>query len=367
MSAPPRITWWRVDFGEAAAEAAAEAVRNRHMTMGPLTGEFERRMADLLNVPRVVATASGTAALQLTLLEAGLKPGDEVIVPGRSWIATAHAPFLAGAKIVFVDVEAGRPVMDIDAFEAALTPRTKAVIPVHLNGWAVDMPRLRDLAARHGLIVIEDACQALFSASPEGGWLGCHSRAGCFSMSIGKMLSSGQGGFAVAADPEIARRLSVMRTQGASNITLARWEMPGGNFRFWDLPAAVALTQLDLLAEKADGVRRVYRFYEKALRDNPVITVIPRDLESGELPLYVDCFCPQRARLLHFFNQHGIQARPYYENMNQAAHFGEETVLPNSARYAREGLVLPCGPDRREEELEQVVKIINRFAAEIAL
>lgn len=364
-SSTPAIPWWRVDFGEEAARAAYAAVMGRRMTMGPLTLDFEDRVAALLDVPHVVATASGTAALSLTLLEAGIGPGDEVIVPARSWIATAHAPYLAGARPVFVDIEPGRPVMDMAAMEKALSPRTRAIIPVHLNGYACDLPRLRLLTAGRDIAIIEDACQAFLSASPEGGWLGTHSRTGCFSLSIGKMISSGQGGFVVTQDPKIARRLSIMRTQGASNITLARWEMPGGNFRFWDLPAAVALSQLDLIEEKTAGVRRVYKFYREALKSHPALSVAERDPDSGELPLYVDCFCPERPRVLAHLSAHGIQARPYYENLSSAPHFlGTRGHFPNADRYARDGLILPCGPDRTAEELELVVDVLNRFSLE---
>ena len=357
------IPWWRVDFLEEEARAASEAILNRRMTMGPLTQEFEGQVAKLLDVPHVVATNSGSSALILALLEAGIGPGDEVIVPNRSWISTANSPRLLGAELVFVDVEPDRPVLDIGAVEAALTERTRAVIPVHLNGWPCDLPRLRALARERGLVIIEDACQALLSASPEGGWLGCHARAGCFSLAIGKMLSSGQGGFIVTHDQKIARRLSIMRTQGAGDVTMARWELAGGNFRFWDLPAAVALTQLSRVEEKMKQVRDVYLFYEKRLAAHPDIELVRRDLSTGQLPLYVDCFCSQRSRLLQFLLDHGIQARPYYQNMSQAPQFSPRpgTGYPHSDRYAQDGLILPCGPDRTLEELEYAAGVLSRF------
>ena len=357
------MPWWRVDFGEAAARAAFDAVEGRFMTLGPITRQFEERMAYLLGVPHVIATSSGTAALTLALLEAGIGPGDEVIVPDRTWIATAHAVLLLGATPVFADVEADRPVLDVEAFKAAAGPRTRAVLPVHLNGRAVDMPALRREAEQRGILVIEDACQALFSRSQEGGYLGCHSRCGCFSLSIGKAISSGQGGFVTTHDGEIARRLVMARTHGTSDITMAHWEMPGGNFRMWDLPAAIALTQLDLLEKRTADLHRVYQRYQQALRRFAFLELLPVRTELGELPLYVECMSRERARIVEHLAAAGIQARPYYANLDTAPQFSRRAGVSyaRSQKYADECFVLPCGPDRGDDEIDRVIEVLSTF------
>jgi len=357
------MPWWRVDFGDEAVKAAHDAVAQRRMTMGPLTKAFEERVAKLLGVPYVVATASGTAALSLALIEAGIKSGDEVIVPNRTWIATAHAAYLLGANVVLVDVEPDRPIMDIKAFEAAITPRTKAVIPVHLNGRAADMQEINMIAQEHGIAVIEDACQALFSKNAKGEFLGCDSRAGCFSLSIGKAISSGQGGFVVTRDVEVARRLTMARTHGTSDITMAHWEMPGGNFRFWDLPAAVALTQLDRWDARNADIMRVYERYKKGLAGIAEITLLENDVDKGELPLYVECLSPRRDELVAYLAEQGIQARPYYANISDAPHFSDTNkgAYPNSDIYAKQCYVLPCGPDRTDAEIDRVLKALRTF------
>lgn len=357
------MPWWRVDFGPEAAQAAFDAVAQRRMTLGPLTKEFEERIAALLGVPHVVATASGTAALTLALIEAGIKPGDEVIVPNRTWIATAHAAFLLGARVVPVEVEPTRPIMDATAFAAAITPRTKAVVPVHLNGRAAAMQSINAIADEQKIVVIEDACQALFSKNAQGQFLGCDSRSGCFSLSIGKAISSGQGGFVTTRDPEVARRLVMARTHGTSDVTLAHWQMPGGNFRFWDLPAAVALTQLDCWEERRRNVMRVYDHYKRGLDGIKGVTLLENAVDKGELPLYVECLSPRRNELVaHLFSQ-GIQARPYYANISDAPHFagGNRGPYPHSSLYAEQCFVLPCGPDRTDAEIARVLAEVRSF------
>lgn len=354
--------WWSVDFGEVAAKAAYEAVVNRKMTMGSLTQEFEQRVGAILGVKHVVATSSGTAALTLALLEAGVGPGDEVIVPCRTWISTAHAPLLLGAKVVFADVEKDRPSIDPESVAKKITPRTRAIIPVHLNGRCAQLEALHDLARGKNIVIIEDACQALFSKNGKGEFLGTHSQAGCFSLSIGKAISSGQGGFVVTNDDDIAKRLVMARTHGTGDVTMAEWVMAGGNFRYWDLPAAVGLSQLDRWQERCEQVRRVYARYREGLAKIKGIRLLPVDMEAGELPLYVECLTPRRKELVAYLASQGIQARPYYANLNTAPQFDNaQELYPNSDIFAEQCLVLPCGPDRTAEEIDRVLGALGQF------
>ena len=357
------MPWWKVEFGEGAAQAAYDAVKGRKMTMGSLTKQFEEQIADLLGVPFVISTCSGTAALSLALIEAGVGPGDEVIVPNRTWIATANAPHLLGAKVVFVDVEPTRPSIDVEAFEKAITPNTKAVLPVHLNGRTADIDAITAIADKHGIVVIEDSCQALFSKNRKGGFLGCDSRAGCFSLSIGKAISSGQGGFVVTRSAGVAKRLRMARTQGTCDVTMADWLMPGGNFRFWDLPAAVALNQLTRWTERCASVVAVYNRYKNALTGVGDLVLVECDVDAGELPLYVEYLSVKRGLLIEYLAGLGIQARPYYANLNTAPQFiaNNTSVFPNSDVYASNCFVLPCGPDRTEGEIDRVVDAVKQF------
>ena len=368
------IPWWYVNVGPAAAQAAYEAVGSGKLTMGGICRSFEERIASILDVPHVVSTSSGTAALTLALLEAGVGPGTEVIIPDQTWIATGHAPMLLGADVVLADVEKDKRVLDPQAFARAITPRTRAVIPVHLNGKAADMPAIRALAASHDIVVIEDAAQAFTSRSSEG-WLGTNSHCGCFSLSVGKFVTSGQGGYVVTCDDERARRLRLARIHGTTDIYAPNWEIKGGNFRFWDLPAAIALTQLDMMESKRGSLKELYLHYRSELKNLERLRVVEFDLEAGELPLYVECMSEERDSLISFLSLKGIQCRTQYAPLHNVPHFvptvggfgamteksAFEERYPNSLHFGRECFVLPCGPDRQAWEIETTIKAIREW------
>jgi len=358
-----KISWWNVNIRPEAEEAVARAVRNRNLSMGKLVADFENRLSDILGVPHVIAVTSGTSALMLALLEAGISPGDEVIVPDWTWIATAHAAHLLGATVVLVDVESGRPLMDPEAFEQAITPRTKAVVPVHLNGRACQMPRIREIAERHGIIVIEDACQALLAASPEGGYLGTHSHAGCFSLSVAKLITSGQGGFIITHENEVANRLRLMRTHGTSDILHPSWLMVGGNFRFTDLQAAIALAQLDYHQELCDCILKCYNKYATCLPiSHKKLNFLTSNIKNGELPLYVECMAEDRKAFMQLLAEHNIETRPMYPELRLAPQFSHnaDRHFPHARKYAERGVFLPCGPHQSEEDIDTVISVITR-------
>lgn len=356
------IPWWNVDLGDEAAEAVAKAVRDRNISMGKIAAQFEDRVAELLGVPHVVAVGNGTSALVVALLEAGVGPGDEVIIPDVTWIATAHAAAILGAKPVLADVGADRPILEPENFAAAITPRTKAVVPVHLNGRACDMPALLETAARHGIAVIEDAAQALLSRNSDGAYLGTLGRAGCFSLSMGKLVTAGQGGFVVTRDALVAERLRRIRVHGVDSVMAPEWRMVGGNFRFTDLHAAIALTQLDKVEQRIAGVRRTYAFYADALRDSERFALYrPVDL-NREIPLYVEARTGNPVDLENFLNARGIQARAMYPPLHGAPQFAPQAGLfVNANKFSSTSIWLPCGPDRGDGELFAITTAIREW------
>ena len=235
-----RIGWWRTSFGEAEINRLRVSVLNKNISQGPVTEEFEADIARYLNVPYVVATTSGSAAIYLALTSLGLKQGDEVIIPDRTWIATAHAVMLAGATPVLCDVRSDVPVFDLEDVERKITAKTKILLPVHLNGRSTDMSALKNIAQKHDLFVVEDACQALFSKSPQG-YLGTTSDAGCFSLGTTKLIATGQGGFVVTHDKTRYERLKLLRNHGVSNYYADKWNCFGFNFKFTDLLASFGI------------------------------------------------------------------------------------------------------------------------------
>ena len=356
----PLIPYWRTTFNNGESAAVARAIFEEHVSQGPIVVEFERQLAAYLGVPYVVATTSGSMALLMSLLAAGVGQGDEVIVPNRTWIATAHAPFLLGAKVKLVDVEADRPIINAELIEDAITERTRAIIPVHLCGRSADMRTINKLAKKYKLTVIEDAAQALGSKNADG-FLGTQSDMGCFSFSVAKIISTGQGGFTATRSKQIYQKLVAMRTQGVGDIVNAAWDQPGFNFRFTDILAAVGIEQLKLLQSRIEKVKKIYQLYKEGIAYIPCIKLIPVNLTGGEVPIYVEALCEKREELIEFLAQRGIQCRPFYPDLNNASYFKNAGSYPNSEPFGAMGIFLPTGPEQPIENIHEVIKEIKNY------
>lgn len=354
------ISWWRTGFNNGESEAIAQAIAQGHVSQGPVVAEFERRLSAYLSVPYVVATTSGSTALLMSLWASGVGPGDEVIIPNRTWIATAHAPLLLGASVKLVDVEPGRPIINAELVEGAINKKTKAIIPVHVCGRSADMRAINEIARRHGLIVIEDAAQALGSRNLDG-FLGTQSDMGCFSFSVAKIISTGQGGFIATSNEETYRRLVAMRTHGVGDVVNAKWDRPGFNFRFTDILAAVGIEQLRLLTQRIEKIRKIYQTYAEGLSGIPFIKLIPVNLDAGEIPVYIEALCEYREELIDFLAAGGIQCRPFYPDLNRARYFNDSEAYPNSEPFGRNGLYLPAGPEQPILNIEKTILAIREF------
>jgi perosamine synthetase len=354
------VPYWRTTFSNGEVSAIAEAISNEHVSQGPVVAEFERKLAAYLGMPYAVATTSGSMALLMSLMAANVGPGDEVIVPNRTWIATAHAPFLLGAKVVLVDVEQGRPIIDANLIEQAITKRTKAIIPVHMCGRSADMRAINEVAHRNKLTVIEDAAQALGSKNADG-YLGTQSDMGCFSFSVAKIISTGQGGFITTRSQETYRRLIALRTQGVGDVINATWTIPGFNFRFTDVLAAIGNVQLGLLSSRIDKVKKIYKMYEEGLKKSTSTKIIPVNLDGGEVPIYVEALCTDRLGLIDFLAARGIQCRPFYPDLDKAEYLSNSGEYPNSKPFSLNGVYLPAGPDQSHGNVQLVIAAIYEF------
>lgn len=340
-----RVPWYRVDLGSAAQAAVAEALRAHRVTMGPLTERLEAGLAARLGIPYVIATSSGAAALAVALWAAGVEPGDEVIVPGLSFIATAHAVQLLGARVRLADVAADRPLLDVGCLDALRGPRTRAVIPVHLGGRAVDMAPLLTWAEAHGLAVIEDAAQALGSRGPLG-LLGTLGRAGVYSASITKALPMGEGGFVVTHDADLAARARRLRNHGSERLADNRFASFGFHFRPTDLAAALGLVALDLLDERLAAALDTWRAYEAALADRAGIDLLPLDREAGEIPCWTEALAGDRAGVLADLARAGLEGRAWPPPLCESPHLDPAARCPNARAFAARAVVLPSGPDQ---------------------
>jgi len=354
-----RINWWSTSFGEKEIALIGESIRAQNVSQGKVTRQFEEAVSEYLNVKHVVAVSNGSCALLAALIAAGVGPNAEVILPNRTWIATAHAVRLLGGRVVVVDVERDRPIIDVTAIEAAVTSRTKVILPVHMNGRSADMEVIQQIARRHKLAIIEDAAQAIGSRNRLG-YLGTQSDMGCFSLSVAKTISTGQGGFIVTSDDHWAEKLRAIRTHGIeSTKDPESWAMLGFNFRFTDVLASIGIEQLKLLPERISHLREVYQCYSDGLRESP-FALIPVDIDSGEVPVYNEFLVESRENWIVRLANIGIETRPFYPDVNKASYLGiAKDIFPNSRKFSKAGIYLPSGPAQSLRSIAQVINTIK--------
>jgi len=357
-----QIPWWRTEFSSGEADFAYKAITEGRISQGPIVARFEGLLGEYLGVRNVIATTSGSDALLLSLWAAGVRPDDEVLIPNRTWVATAHAALLIGAKPVFVASEIDLPIISIPDLKKKITSRTKAVIPVHMNGRVAHIDEVLEICNEREVTVIEDAAQALGSRDASGSYLGTKSLAGCFSLSVAKVISSGQGGFVVTNNDDFASRLRLMRTHGVENVLDPRsWKIPGFNFRFTDVLASIAIKQFEKLDTRLRRLIDIYRKYEVGLKDSDNIKMIPLNIDGGEIGPYIEVFCSARQLLMKHLRNRGVESRAFYPDMNGADYMGVGREGRIATRFESEGLYLPSGPSLRDPEIDLVLESLSSF------
>jgi len=354
------ISWWRTSFGDREVEKLRESVQKECIGQGLVTEEFEEEISLALNVPFVVATTNGSAALYMALLSLGIGHGDEVIIPNRTWIASANAILLTGAKVVLVDVRSDLPLIDVAQIESKITTQTKALMPVHLNGRSADMQGIQRLAEKFGIPIIEDACQAFFSSNSSG-YLGTQSDVGCFSLGVTKLVSTGQGGFVVTKNRDVYERLKCIRNHGVTDEFTESYDQFGFNFKFTDLLASFGLVQLSRVSKRIVHLNKIYAKYESAISKFKCVNLLPVNVLNGEIPLYAEVLCPERKELENFLHFHNIQARIVPPDLSTSSCIKDDGSFPNSIRFSDQGLYLPCGPEQPLENIDFVIDTLCDF------
>ena len=276
--------------GAEEAAAAAEVVRSGWLTQGPKVAEFEKAFADYCGTEHAVAVSNCTTALHLALVVMGIGPGDEVICPSMSYIATANSIVHAGATPIFADVDPRTFNLDPDAAEAAITPRTKAILPVHQIGMPADVDRFLDLGDQYGLHIYEDAACAIGSRY-KGRRIGGHSEMACFSLHPRKIITTGDGGVITTNNAAYATRLRTLRQHamgvsdairhGATRVIIETYDEVGYNYRLTDVQAAIGLEQLKRLDWIVERRRALAARYTEALAGHPWLQP-PREPEWAE-------------------------------------------------------------------------------------
>lgn len=359
---------------------------SRWVTQGPLTLEFERLFAERHHTPHALATTSCTAALHLSALALELEPGAEVVVPAFTWVTSAHCAEYVGAKAVFADIDPATFNLDPDAFEAAITPRTRAVVAVHLFGLAAPMGRILDIARRHQLAVIEDAACAA-GTSYNGKPVGVLGDLGCFSFHPRKVITTGEGGMVTTSRTELADRIRSLRNHGATGpaagadpakpYTMSTFELLGFNLRMSDIQAAVGIAQMAKLDALLRERRNAAAIYNNLLRtlEEVMCPVSGRDDPGHAYQSYVILLRRggrnRRNAIMEHLQQHGINTRPGTHAVHRLGYYATKYNLkaadfPRAAECEDCTITLPLFPGIAESDQKRVVEALQKGLSQTA-
>ena len=357
------IPWWHPQLGDQEKVMLAKVIDRQFPNHSIYTVEFEKKVAEIAEMPYAVAVTSCTAGLALSLKAAGVGHGDEVIIPDITFIATAHAVSLTGAIPIFVDVKLDTLTIDPIAVEKAITPRTKAIIPVHLSGRSADMVSLLAISNKHNIPIIEDAAEAFGSRYEKP--IGSLGFLGCFSFTATKLVTTGQGGVIVTRDEDTYYKLRALRDHGRPNRGTGAADIHdsiGYNFKFTDLQAAVGIAQLETLQGRLEKQKNLYLHYKRRLENLPNVKLLPFDIEKGERPLWVDAIADHRDQLLGFLSSHNIETRKFwYPIHHQKPYWQEDTNYPVTSEVTQKAFWLPSAISLTEDDVSFVCDKIEEF------
>jgi len=371
---------WRVpladlDYGIEEEEAVLNVLRSRWLTMGAVTQEFETKFAELTSSKHAFAVSNATEALHLACLALGIGPGDEVIVPSLTFVATANAVLYTGAEVRFADVIGPEELtIDPESIEQAITPKTRAIMVMHYGGYPCRMREIMQVAERHHLAVIEDAAHAP-GGSLEGKALGTWGAAGCFSFFSNKNLSTGEGGMIVTDSDELAECIRLQRSHGMTTLTYDRHKghaftydvlKLGYNYRIDELRAALGLEQLKKLERNNARRRELTLAYWRALE--PLGIGLPFSHTEQGKPAYhlLPILLPpgvNRQAFMEGLREKGIQSSIHYPPIHLFSYYqgryGKQRLPRTEALAARE-VTLPLYPTMSEAQLGLVVEGIEK-------
>lgn len=346
---------------DAEEKAAVMAVLDSGiLAQGPRVAELEQRFADLCGVRHAIATSSGTTALHLAMLAHGIGPQDEVITTPFTFIASPNSVLFAGAKPIFVDIEADAFNLDPNQVEQAITPRTKAIMPVHLYGHMCDMDALQTIAERHDLVIIEDAAQAV-GASFNGRKAGSIGT-GAFSLYATKNIMSGEGGMITTNDDNVAEQCRLLRSHGMKKRY--HYEMLGYNFRLSDLHAAIGLVQMNRLADFTRQ-RQANASYLSERLESVIVPHVKDGYEHVWHQYTVRLRQGNRDEAVKQLHEAGVGTGVFYPVPAHQHDYMRDIVgdlsLPVAEQMAQEVFSLPVHPQLSQTELATIVTEVNKL------
>lgn len=356
------IKWWSPRIGEEEFRLVKDVLASNYLNDGEITRRFESKIADLLKVKYAIAVTSGTVAISLSLKSLGIGYGDEVIVPDITFIATANAAEMCGAKVVLVDIDPKDMNIDVGSIKKAITKKTKAIIPVHVTGRGAELEAILKIAKENNIFVIEDAAEALLSKRA-GKYLGTFGDTGCFSLSPNKTITAGQGGLIVTNNEKLAVRLRELKDQGRPKTGTGGDDLHnsiGYNFKFTNLQAAVGLGQLDYLSDRTERMKKINKIYSDSLRNIAGFKLF--EFKEDEVPQWTDAVIDRRDELEAYLKNRDINCRKYWFPLHaQLPYKLKDDNFANSIKLSPKALWLPSCFDMSDDDVKYVVKNIKEF------
>jgi perosamine synthetase len=350
-------------FDESEPAAAAEVVRSGWLCQGPKVAQFEEEFAKVMEARYAIAVSNGSIALLVCLQAMGIGPGDEVIAPNMTFISSATAAMVLGAKPVLCDINLTNYCIDVDHLARLITPRTKAIVPVHYAGQSADMGPIMDLAKKHNIQVLEDAAEAHLARYNNEKMVGTIGRMGIFSFTPTKPMTTGEGGMIVTQDDHLAEQCRLIRNFGDSGKF--QWDLLGFNYRLNEVAAAVGICQLGKLKRIIEMRREKALRYDQQFADEEAI-VRPwrRSIEDINYQLYtvrfrLDLLDASRDQIADELAELGVATRLYYPSLHKQQVFSpfgpyRDADFPNSLAFEQSALSLPIFTGLTHDEQDYV-------------
>ena len=329
---------------------------------GHFVNDFEKAFAEYIGVNYATAVCNGTVAIHLAMVALGIKEGDEVIVPTFTYVASANPIKMVGATPVFVDSRADSWQMDPEDVKLKITPKTKAIVAVHLYGHPCDMDAIMSIAKEHNILVIEDCAEAIGSEF-KGKKVGSFGDIACFSFFGNKTITCGEGGMVMTNDKDLYEMLVHYKAQGVSKTREYWHDVVGYNYRMTNIQAAIGLAQLEMIEEKVTKKIQLGEWYQKYLADTPLLfhTPLPDVVHTYWMCSVLARNEEERVALRQYLADHGIETRPTFPTIHEMPMYNVKAEFPVGKKLSVCGINLPSYPDLNEDDIKAICQVIRDF------
>ena len=360
------IEWWNSKIQKKEAIKSVNRVLiSGSISTGHTTNILEKKLQSFLSVKHAIAVSSGSMATLLAFMALDIKSGDEIIIPSIGWISVINACKIIGAKPVIADTCKNKKIISFDSAKKAISKKTKCIFLINMNGRKIELESFKKICDKKKIYLIEDSAQAL-GVKYKKKFCGTNSTLGIFSMSITKLLTSGQGGFLVTNNSNLAKKIYYMRRHGFSDIkNIRNWNKYGGNFKISDMQSALALTQLKVIKKKFKQNTKNFKIISQKLSSyKKFIEPSCININKGEIPLYNEFKALRIPQLTKFLKQKKIETRlvsPTFEKVSYMPIEISKSGLKNAIIYDKKYFYLPSGPDLKISEINRFVDEIKKF------